>query len=134
MSEPVGLKVSYIFPNGDRYEGQCSRSPDGVVRREGVGTHSSPDGLVYTGEWQNDQLNGWGRLQHASGAVYEGQFKDNMFHGQGMYTFRSGSKYAGSFKENRVEGEGEYTDAQGLVWTGSFHCETAPGLKLKLNM
>ncbi|KAJ8337740.1 hypothetical protein SKAU_G00367060 [Synaphobranchus kaupii] len=130
----VIMKESYIFPNDDRYVGECSKSPDGIVSREGLGTQTSANGLVYTGDWKDDKLNGKGRLEHVSGAVYEGEFKDNMFHGQGTYTFQSGSSYTGSFHRNKLEGEGEYTDAKGLVWTGSFCVTEAPGLKLKLNM
>ncbi|KAM6984750.1 MORN repeat-containing protein 2-like [Aplochiton taeniatus] len=129
------LRVSYIFPNGDKYEGECYRSVDGVVVRSGTGKHISANGIIYTGKWHDDKMNGRGRLEHPSGAVYEGEFKDNMYHGSsGTYTFPDGTKYTGSFNKNRLEGEGEFTDRQGLDWTGTFHNKAAPGLKLKLNM
>ncbi|KAJ8264227.1 hypothetical protein GJAV_G00146710 [Gymnothorax javanicus] len=134
MTESVILKVSYIFPNGDKYIGECVKSPDGIAKREGVGTQTSAKGLVYSGEWKDDKIHGRGRLEHASGAVYDGEFRDSMFEGQGTYTFQSGSKYTGSFHRNRLEGEGEYTDAKGLIWTGIFHGSEASGLKLKLNI
>ncbi|KAL0964548.1 hypothetical protein UPYG_G00325470 [Umbra pygmaea] len=128
------LTVSYIFPNGDRYEGECSRSSDGVVLRRGMGKHTSAGGVTYTGEWHDDKINGKGTLEHPSGAMYEGDFKDNMYHGAGTYSFPDGSRYCGSFSNNRLDGDGEYTDAQRLVWTGIFHNKAAPGLTLKLNM
>ena len=127
-------KIKFIFPNGDTYDGDCTRTTSGICERNGTGTHTTPNGIVYTGSWKDDKMNGFGRLEHFSGAVYEGQFKDNMFHGLGTYTFPTGAKYTGNFNENRVEGEGEYTDTQGLQWCGNFHFTAAPGLKLKLYM
>ncbi|KAJ8013854.1 hypothetical protein DPEC_G00034130 [Dallia pectoralis] len=134
MAEERRLKVSYIFPNGDKYEGECSRSSDGVMVRSGTGKHTSATDGTYIGEWHDDKMNGSGTLVHLSGAIYEGDFKDNMYHGVGKYSFPDGTKYYGHFSKNRFEGDGEFTDLQGLVWTGSFHNKAAPGLKLKLNM
>ncbi|XP_071389731.1 MORN repeat-containing protein 2 [Centroberyx affinis] len=128
------LKVSYIFPNGDRYEGECSRSASGVVMRSGTGKQITASGIIYTGEWHEDKMNGRGTLQHPSGAVYEGDFKDNMYHGTGTYTFADASEYTGNFCKNRLEGDGAFTDTQGLVWTGDFHGKAALGLKLQHNI
>ncbi|MCJ8736509.1 hypothetical protein PDJAM_G00013430 [Pangasius djambal] len=134
MLEPGIVQVSYIFPNGDKYEGECCHTSDGVVMRKGFGTQTSSSGTTYTGEWNDDKMNGRGTLSHPSGAVYKGQFRDNMYHGSGTYHFPDGTKYSGTFSNNRLEGEGEFTDLEGLVWTGNFHGKAAPGLKLKLNM
>ncbi|XP_037004935.2 MORN repeat-containing protein 2 [Artibeus jamaicensis] len=131
---PEVYKINFIFPNGDKYDGDCTRTPSGIFERNGIGIHTTPNGIVYTGSWKDDKMNGFGRLQHFSGAAYEGHFKDNMFHGLGTYTFPNGAKYTGNFNENRVEGEGQYTDTQGLEWCGSFHFTAAPGLRLKLHM
>uniref|UniRef100_A0A8D2GW73 MORN repeat containing 2 n=1 Tax=Urocitellus parryii TaxID=9999 RepID=A0A8D2GW73_UROPR len=114
--------------------GECIRTSSGIYERNGVGIHTTPNGIVYTGNWKDDKMNGFGKLEHFSGAVYEGQFKDNMFHGLGTYTFPTGAKYTGNFNENRVEGEGEYTDIYGLEWSGNFHFTAAPGLRLKFQM
>ncbi|XP_071064770.1 MORN repeat-containing protein 2 [Dasypus novemcinctus] len=127
-------KISFIFPNGDKYDGDCTRTASGIFERNGIGIHTTPNGIVYIGSWKDDKMNGFGRLEHFSGAVYEGHFKDNMFHGLGTYIFPTGAKYTGNFNENRVEGEGQYTDIQGLEWSGNFHFTAAPGLKLKLPM
>ncbi|XP_040001023.1 MORN repeat-containing protein 2 isoform X3 [Xiphias gladius] len=88
-------KVSFIFPNGDRYEGECSKSASGVMMRSGAGKHTSANGIIYTGEWHEDKMHGRGTLQHPSGGLYEGEFKDNMYHGTGTYTFPDGSIYKG---------------------------------------
>ncbi|CAG5927677.1 unnamed protein product [Menidia menidia] len=128
------IKVSFIFPNGDRYEGECSRSGSGVLVRSGRGKHTSAGGVVYIGEWHEDKMQGRGTLQHPSGALYEGDFQDNMYHGVGTYTFPDGSLYKGHFHQNRLKGEGTFIDVQGLVWTGEFHGKAALGLKMQHNM
>ncbi|XP_004265080.2 MORN repeat-containing protein 2 [Orcinus orca] len=134
LSTPEVFKINFIFPNGDKYDGDCTRTSSGIFERNGIGIHTTPNGIVYTGSWKDDKMNGFGRLEHFSGAVYEGNFKDNMFHGLGTYTFPTGAKYTGNFNENRVEGEGQYTDIHGLEWCGNFHFTAAPGLRLKLHM
>ncbi|XP_053879410.1 MORN repeat-containing protein 2 isoform X1 [Malaclemys terrapin pileata] len=131
---PEVYRISFVFPNNDKYDGECIRTPDGALVRHGDGVHTTPDGITYTGNWKNDKMNGSGRLEHPSGAVYEGEFKDNMFHGLGTYSFPNGAKYIGNFNENKLEGEGEFIDTQGLEWSGTFHYTAAPGLKLKLEM
>ncbi|KAM9316986.1 MORN repeat-containing protein 2 [Gastrophryne carolinensis] len=127
-------QVSFVFSNGDTYDGECTQSATGVPMRNGRGVNKTPNGVVYTGSWINDKMNGVGKLEHPSGAVYEGEFSDNMFHGIGTYTFPDGACYRGSFTENKMMGEGEYVDATGLHWKGSFYNDAAPGLKPKLKM
>nr|XP_033793065.1 MORN repeat-containing protein 2 isoform X2 [Geotrypetes seraphini] len=97
---PEVFQISFVFPNGDKYDGECIRTASGVLERNGVGTHKNPNGVIYKGNWMNDKMNGIGRLEHPSGAVYEGEFIDNMFHGTGVYTFPNGAKYTGTFFEN----------------------------------
>ncbi|XP_034529662.1 MORN repeat-containing protein 2 isoform X1 [Notolabrus celidotus] len=133
MSEEEPVKVSYIFPNGDKYEGECSRGASGAMVRSGPGKHTSAGGVIYTGEWTEDKVCGKGTMQHPSGAIYEGEFKDNMYEGTGTYTFTDGSTYKGQFHKNRLEGEGVFTDTQGLVWMGQFHGKSALGLKMQHN-
>ncbi|KAK0053934.1 MORN repeat-containing protein 2 [Biomphalaria pfeifferi] len=124
----------FIFPNGDKYEGDCIQTELGSLERNGQGTHTSVSGIVYEGSWANDNMNGKGKLTHPSNAVYEGDFVNNQFHGHGKYTWPDGSYYVGTFLENRLEGEGEFYDTEGQIWTGAFRFRAAPGLKFKLNM
>ncbi|CAG5120362.1 unnamed protein product [Candidula unifasciata] len=126
--------VVFMFPNGDRYEGESIVVDGDSVERSGIGTHITSTGIIYQGSWDKDRMNGKGKLEHPSGASYEGDFLNNMFHGQGKYTWPDGSFYEGQFVENRLEGEGTYTDTEGQVWFGTFHYKTAPGLKFKLSM
>uniref|UniRef100_A0A8C9EHI0 MORN repeat containing 2 n=1 Tax=Pavo cristatus TaxID=9049 RepID=A0A8C9EHI0_PAVCR len=133
-TDAVVFEVSFTFPNKEKYEGECKKTPEGLLQRNGLGVHTSANGMMYTGSWLNDKMNGTGRLEHPSGAVYEGEFKDNMYHGAGTYTFPNGAKYIGPFNENKMEGEGDFVDENGVVWTGTFNGTKAAGLKHKLKM
>ncbi|XP_035002995.1 MORN repeat-containing protein 2 isoform X1 [Hippoglossus stenolepis] len=134
MSGEEVIKVSFIFPNGDRYEGESFKSASGVMVRTGVGKQTTANWIVYTGEWHEDKMHGRGTLQFPSGVMYEGEFKDNMFHGTGTYTFTDGSTYKGQFHKNRLKGDGAFTNTQGLVWTGEFHVKAALGLMMHHNV
>ncbi|KAJ8321944.1 hypothetical protein KUTeg_000415 [Tegillarca granosa] len=133
-SPPEILRTTYIFPNGDRYDGEYKHASDGSLERDGQGTHTTKDRTVYDGSWKEDKMNGTGRLVHPSGAVYEGDFINNQFHGKGKYSWPNGSRYEGEFNENRMEGEGQFMDTEGQMWTGTFRYRAAPGLRFKLNM
>ncbi|KAL3889474.1 hypothetical protein ACJMK2_001814 [Sinanodonta woodiana] len=123
----------YIFPNGDKYEGEYIQNA-GSLERCGVGIHTSVEGSVYDGMWEGDKMNGKGKLTHPSGASYEGDFVNNQFQGNGKYIFPNGSVYEGQFQENRLEGKGQFTDTLGQIWTGTFRYKAAPGLRFKLNL
>ncbi|XP_029656878.2 MORN repeat-containing protein 2, partial [Octopus sinensis] len=91
---------AYIFPSGDRYEGQFLHTQDGNVQRSGFGRHIAAEGTVYQGMWKDDAMNGTGQLKHSSGDVYEGGFLNNQFHGEGTYTWANGSYVKGNFVRN----------------------------------
>ncbi|XP_033112514.1 radial spoke head 1 homolog, partial [Anneissia japonica] len=100
--EKAAVQVGiYIFPNGDKYDGEYILTDDGSVERQGEGVHSSADGTCYKGQWEKDKMNGNGILTHPGGSSFEGEFSNNRFHGRGRYTFPNGSFYEGEFHENR---------------------------------
>ena len=39
----------FMFPNGDKFEGDYHHLADGTIERCGVGTHTSQDDTVYEG-------------------------------------------------------------------------------------
>lgn len=43
-------------------DGEYCHLPEGVIVRDGYGVNSAASGLVYMGRWQNDKMNGEGRL------------------------------------------------------------------------
>lgn len=64
-------KGYYYWTDGMRYEGTFE--PDAISR----GTMTWPTGLVYTGEWINDELNGRGTMTWPDKFQYRGQWKNN---------------------------------------------------------
>ena len=124
----------FIFPNQDRYKGEYAINENGLIERQGKGTHTTNDGIVYTGFWNKDKMNGQGRITFPSGATYEGEFLNNRYHGNGSYTWPNGCTYKGSFEDSKLQGEGSFCDTHDQIWSGTFHGKAAPGLKFKLNL
>ncbi|KAM9637402.1 LOW QUALITY PROTEIN: MORN repeat-containing protein 2 [Morphnus guianensis] len=131
LSDALCLEVKIpVFHHSRFLEGECKRTPEGVLENNGHGVHTGANRTTYVGSWKNDKMNGTGRLEHPSGAVYEGKFKTNRFHGAGTYTFPNGAKYIRPFNENKMESEGDFIEK----WSGTFHGSAAAGLKQKLKM
>ena len=124
----------FVFSNQDRYNGEYQLNEEGVIERHGQGTHTTCQGIVYTGSWSNDKMEGKGRISFPSGASYEGEFASNQFNGEGIYTWPDGCFYKGWFEDSRLSGEGTFCDKHKQIWTGSFHNKAAPGLKFKHNL
>ncbi|XP_014670253.1 PREDICTED: MORN repeat-containing protein 2-like [Priapulus caudatus] len=131
-SHTVGI---FIFPNGDKYEGEYVILDGGVIERQGYGKHTcASTGICYEGTWLNDMLNGEGSYTHKLGAIYEGHFKNNKFHGAGKYSWPDGMSCVGQFVENRLQGKGQFYDQEGHSWVGTFRGKVAAGLQLHLQV
>lgn len=116
-------KGSFIFTDNSKYEGDYQLNvSDGSKKRQGNGTLTWNDGPTesYTGQWNEDRMNGSGTYIFASGASYQGSLKDNAFDGQGVYSFTDGAHYSGNWQQNKMHGAGEYVDPSGVVWKGKF--------------
>ena len=132
--EPSIVHGVYVFPNGDRYEGEYMHTADGAVVRSGFGKHISSQGLVYEGNWTENKMNGTGCVRFPSGASYEGDIVDNKMHGNGRYKFPDEAVYEGGFLDNRLEGNGTLIDPSGQSWCGTFNNRSANALRFKLKM
>lgn len=124
----------FIFSNGDIYEGEYDQNQAGDLVRQGNGTLTCKDGVVYEGNWSDDRMNGQGSYQHPSGMKYEGEFVNGKFEGTGKYTWPDGFCYEGDFKGSKLSGRGYLKDPAGQLWTGKFEGDFANNLKFKLNM
>jgi hypothetical protein len=128
------LHGKFVFQNGDIYEGEYEVKNLESIQRHGQGTLTTHDGVVYTGTWINDKLNGKGVFIHPSGMKYEGDFVDGRFEGRGSYNWPDGSSYEGEFKASKLEGYGSYKDVKGQLWSGRFRGSAALGLRFNLRM
>lgn len=37
-------------------DGECTRTPDGILERNGYGVHTTAGGIIYRGTWKNDKV------------------------------------------------------------------------------
>nr|XP_004227382.1 MORN repeat-containing protein 2-like [Ciona intestinalis] len=131
---PATPSGEFVFPNKDRYKGEFQVNEEGTIVRHGVGTHTTVGGIVFSGTWSHDKLNGNGRVEFPSGAKYEGEMRDSKYDGMGAYTWPNGCVYKGEFVESKLQGNGVFNDHHGQPWVGEFRYKAAPGLKFQLNM
>ena len=81
-------------------------------KRHGQGEERIPGISNKEGLWENDMLNGYGRLVEYNpdtGAVevdYKGTFVDDRFEGLGEYVLSDGVTYKGQFKDHCKHGKG----------------------------
>ena len=86
---------------------------------------SEDDGSIYTGEWKDNDYEGFGTYIFGKNTdwaddVYVGDFKGGLFHGKGRYTKLNGENYVGGFREGKSSGYGIYTFANGDVYEGEY--------------
>ena len=107
-------KGTFIWNNGDKYEGQWK---DDIMC--GYGKYHFGALIVYEGEFDNNEFNGYGTLS-MPGRTYIGMFKNNNFEGKGKYLFSDGSYYEGEFKTGEYDDQGTFQWAFGDKYIGQF--------------
>ena len=100
----------FEFEDGSIYEGNfITVNGDKIKQGRGTLTFSSNSALEtrfekYTGEWDQDQMQGFGEYHYISGAIYKGFWKENLHWGKGKYEFPDGSVYEGDWERHLVLG------------------------------
>jgi hypothetical protein len=79
-------------------------------------------GDKYVGEWNDDQMHGWGTFYYLAdnefkGDKYKGYYENGLANGQGTYTFANGDIHVGNYKDGGKHGQGTYTFGSG-EWKG----------------
>ncbi len=67
------------------------------------------DSSVYTGEWHDNKISGYGVYTWVDGRSYTGEWLENNMSGHGVYKWQDGRMYEGSYLLDKKEGYGEYT-------------------------
>jgi hypothetical protein len=74
----------------------------------------------YDGQWNDDQMHGYGTYRFTSGNVYTGNWENGLMNGNGKMEYCDGSVYDGEWTNNLMNGEGIYVDRDRIKWTGIF--------------
>lgn len=82
---------------------------------------------MYSGDFKNDQPDGYGKKTWHCGTTYEGSWKDGKYHGEGRKLNADGSTYEGQWENSQKSGHGihTYLPAEGSpdkkkVYAGQF--------------
>ena len=74
-------------------------------KKSGYGILNCPDGGIYRGNFENNNINGHGIYTWPDGIQYDGQWKQNKKHGQGKLKWLDGSReYTGEFYNDERHG------------------------------
>ena len=79
--------------------------------------------LGYEGEWQIDEMNGYGNFYWSDGSSYKGLWKDERRHGNGTQIYPQNSslvKYIGEWREDLRNGFGKVFWINGNTYEGQF--------------
>jgi hypothetical protein len=110
--EPNG-SGSLTLDNSDHFTGSFVA---GVKQGSGRMEYAS-SGIVYEGEWRDNQRHGNGCLTWPTGDVYEGEWRHDCRHGHGTLRWANGDVFEGDWDENYRHGKGVIkfaTDASAL--------------------
>ena len=79
------------------------------------------DGDLFEGNWEKDQMSGYGLYVNKSGDRYQGNFLDGKRCGYGIIEFINGDVYRGQWQEDLIWGnEGEFKFSNGIKYSGQF--------------
>jgi hypothetical protein len=88
---------------------------------DGVGSYIFANGNRYEGEFFSGEPFGQGTFIHTTGTVCEGYFFTRNFDGRGATcTYRNGDRYQGELRQGRPHGTGTMIKADGRTISGAF--------------
>jgi len=90
-------------------------------KHDSAGRYVFLDGSSYYGNFQYDQMTGYGRLTYPTGVLYEGEWLEGKMHGQGKLIYPStGYVLQGEWIAGEMEGKGQSTTIDGDVYIGEW--------------
>lgn len=75
---------------------------------------------IYTGNWKDSQLYGFGKMVFPNIGSYEGEYENSKRNGNGIFRWLNGDKYDGEWKDDKINGKGTYLFSDGDSFTGIF--------------
>lgn len=86
----------------------------------GTGSFQFASGEYYQGSWIDNQIEGYGTINHPEVGQYEGEFSASQKNGIGTFTWANGDQYSGTWENDTMSGSGIYTFADGSILDGEF--------------
>ena len=116
VSQNYLVQKLFHYKDDSYYLGFSNKKNNKVL----FGTYYYNDGSIYKGFFENDKINGRGRLILINSYIYEGDFEDGLFNGFGkLYTLYN-LKYEGNWKNDLQEGFGIEHYPDGSCYSGMF--------------
>ena len=108
--------IAILYPNKSIYKGMINEKG----QREGFGKYFLSDGSIYKGFFQNNKMEGRGRIININGFIYEGEFKNGQSNGYGKYIALDGTTYKGTWLDDKQNGTGNEIYPDGSFYNGNF--------------
>jgi len=115
-SKNILVEKLFHYKDNSYYLGYVNKKQN----KELFGTYYYNDGSIYKGFFENDKINGRGRLILINKYIYEGDFVDELFNGFGKIYSLNNLKYEGNWKNNLQEGYGIEHYPDGSYYSGTF--------------
>ncbi len=104
----------YALEGGNRYIGMFKN-----YMMHGIGTYIYSNGKIYTGEFYENNFQGFG-LENADGRLYAGDYYFDQRHGHAVYSWADTMHWEGRFENDTRAGWGTLTRADGSYLTGTW--------------
>ena len=116
VSQNYLVQKLFHYKDDSYYLGFANKKNNKVL----FGTYYFNDGSIYKGFFENDKINGRGRLIQINKYIYEGDFEDGLFNGFGKSYTLDNSRYEGNWKNDLQEGFGIEHYPDGSCYSGMF--------------
>ena len=118
------------YNNGEKYLGECDKKN----HKNGRGIQVFKNNNIYYGHWENDKMNGIGKIIKITQKLddldiifneniipfYYGEWKNNLEDGNGEEIWKDNSIFKGEYKEGFKQGKGVLLLQDGTEYEGEF--------------
>ena len=115
----ISVQTKKFFNSKEFYYGEVQSENQEIKHGRGILVHLEFK-YFYMGEFNENKLNGLGKIIFKSGNIYEGEFKNNLKEGKGIFYYNNGDRYEGDWKNDLKEGKGIYYINDGNRYEGDW--------------